>query len=118
MPGTGKCEVVVFTPDPASSLASLPLNHMELLLEVWADRTGVLADDPNIEYVLPFENKGVEVGVTLHHPHGQIYAYPFVPPIPQRMNTMEKEHLAAKGQPLAEPDLGGAPRGRTHPLPR
>jgi UDPglucose--hexose-1-phosphate uridylyltransferase len=81
-PGCGKCEVVVFTQDPASSLGALPLEHIELVLEVWADRTIRLGAHPEIKYVLPFENRGPEVGVTLHHPHGQIYAYPLVPPVP------------------------------------
>jgi UDPglucose--hexose-1-phosphate uridylyltransferase len=74
-----------FTQDPLASLGALELSHLELLLEVWADRTSVIGSNPEIQYVLPFENRGVEVGVTLHHPHGQIYAYPFVPPVPARM---------------------------------
>ena len=85
LPAHGICEVVVFTQDPLASLGSLELSHLELLLEVWADRTSVIGSNPEIQYVLPFENRGVEVGVTLHHPHGQIYAYPFVPPVPARM---------------------------------
>src|SRR4051794_29919077 len=81
-PAIGKCEVVVFSQDAAGSLASLPLDHIELLLGVWGDRTKRLGEVDNIAYVLPFENRGAEVGVTLHHPHGQIYAYPMVPPVP------------------------------------
>jgi UDPglucose--hexose-1-phosphate uridylyltransferase len=80
--GLGACEVVVFTQNPEASLASLPLWHLELLFEVWADRYRELGAVDAIKYVYPFENRGVEVGVTLHHPHGQIYAYPFVPPVP------------------------------------
>ncbi len=83
-PARGVCEVVVFTQDPAASLGTLPLWHLELLLEVWADRYAQLGALPEVEYVYPFENRGVEVGVTLNHPHGQIYAYPFVPPVPAR----------------------------------
>lgn len=85
MPPEGKCEVVVFTQDANASLGALPLDHIELLLEVWAERTQRLGATPGIEYVLPFENRGAEVGVTLHHPHGQIYAYPIVPPLPERL---------------------------------
>jgi UDPglucose--hexose-1-phosphate uridylyltransferase len=88
----GKCEVVVFTQDAGSSLGALPLAHIELLLEVWAERTETLGAQPGIEYVLPFENRGAEVGVTLHHPHGQIYAYPVVPPVPARMQQSALEH--------------------------
>jgi len=101
-PALGKCEVVVFAKDASSSLAGLPLDHIELLMEVWGDRVEKLGADPQISYVLPFENKGVEVGVTLHHPHGQIYAYPFVPPVPQRMQIQEMNHFQETGSPLLQ----------------
>jgi len=97
-PATGKCEVVVFTQQPSSSLAALPLDHIQLLLEVWAARTHTLGALPEIRYVLPFENRGAEVGVTLHHPHGQIYAYPVVPPVPQRMQEAAAAHYASHGR--------------------
>ncbi len=80
----GICEVVVFTQDPNTSLGALPLSRIELLLEVWAERTREIASNAGIRYIMPFENRGVEMGVTLHHPHGQIYAYPFVPPVAER----------------------------------
>ena len=96
-PGTGKCEVVVFTQDARSSLGALPLSHIELLIDVWADRTRRLAAVPGIEYLLPFENRGAEVGVTLHHPHGQIYAYPVVPPVPARMLSEAARYYSEHG---------------------
>ncbi len=92
LPANGACEVVVFTQNPQASLSSLPLDHLELLFQVWGDRTRAISEHPQIQYVLPFENKGVEVGVTLHHPHGQIYAYPFVPPVPARMGECQREY--------------------------
>lgn len=92
--GIGHCEVVVFTQDAQTSLGQLPVDHIALLIEVWGERTRALAATGKIQYVLPFENRGVEVGVTLHHPHGQIYAYPFVPPVPARMNQVEAEYHA------------------------
>lgn len=92
LPANGACEVVVFTQDPQTPLSRLPLDHLELLVHVWGDRTRVLGNYPHIQYVLPFENKGVEVGVTLHHPHGQIYAYPFVPPVPARMLEQQQNY--------------------------
>ncbi|MBC6435385.1 galactose-1-phosphate uridylyltransferase [Nostoc sp. HG1] len=92
LPAQGICEVVVFTQDPQASLSSLPIDHLELLLQVWGDRTQAIGDHSQIQYVLPFENKGVEVGVTLHHPHGQIYAYPFVPPVPARMLATQQSY--------------------------
>lgn len=111
-PGRGRCEVVLFTQDPDASLGALPLDHVALLLDVWAERSAVLGSMQGIEYVLPFENRGTEVGVTLHHPHGQIYAYPVVPPIPARIHATElayfKAHRSVLLQDLVrgELDLG------------
>ena len=92
LPANGACEVVVFTQDPNAYLSMLELEHLELLLQVWSDRTRVLSESGQIKYVLPFENKGVEMGVTLLHPHGQIYAYPFVPPVPAKMLEMQQKY--------------------------
>lgn len=94
-PAIGQCEVVVYCQDPSSSLGALPLAHVELLLAVWAERTRRLAERPEIRYVLPFENRGPEVGVTLQHPHGQIYAYPVVPPVPALLQRTALEYHAA-----------------------
>jgi UDPglucose--hexose-1-phosphate uridylyltransferase len=95
-PATGHCDVVVFTQDAHASLGALPLAHIELLLQVWGDRTTKLAQRGDIAYVLPFENRGAEVGVTLHHPHGQIYAYPVVPPVPARMQQEAGAYYAGR----------------------
>lgn len=97
---SGACEVVVFTQDPKTSLGALPLDQMELLIEVWADRTRELGARDDVQYVFPFENRGVEVGVTLHHPHGQIYAFPFVPPLAQTELSAMSEHLGKHGRGL------------------
>jgi UDPglucose--hexose-1-phosphate uridylyltransferase len=99
-PGVGVCEVVVYTQDAASSLAALPVDHVEVVLEALADRYRELGGSPEINYVLPFENRGVEVGVTLHHPHGQIYAYPFVPPIPAVELRHQAEYYRTHGDSL------------------
>jgi UDPglucose--hexose-1-phosphate uridylyltransferase len=101
-PGRGVCEVVVFTQDPSASLGTLPLSHLELLLEVWAERYDELGSRPEVAYVYPFENRGVEVGVTLNHPHGQIYAYPFVPPVPARALEQQRAHYERHGIGLVE----------------
>jgi UDPglucose--hexose-1-phosphate uridylyltransferase len=102
LPANGACEVVVFTQDARASLSSLELAHLDLLLQVWGDRTRELGANPQIQYVLPFENKGVEVGVTLHHPHGQIYAYPFIPPVPARMLEMQGQFYQENQRGLLE----------------
>ena len=99
-PTSGQCEVVVFAQDAGASLGTLPVSHIVLLLQAWAGRTQELAKRPGISYVLPFENRGAEVGVTLRHPHGQIYAYPFVPPVPARMLEQERAYFAEHGQAL------------------
>jgi UDPglucose--hexose-1-phosphate uridylyltransferase len=97
-PGAGRCEVVVFTQDPDTSLGRLPLEHIALLLAAWGDRTRRHAASGTLRWSMPFENRGAEVGVTLHHPHGQIYAYPFVPPVAARMHALEAEYHAATGR--------------------
>lgn len=99
-PGLGTTEVVVFTQDPSTSLGALELDHIALIVEVWADRTKLLGAREDVAYVLPFENRGVEVGVTLHHPHGQIYAYPFIPPVVQRQVELQRSHYEARGSGL------------------
>jgi len=76
----GRCEVLCFTDDHTASLARLDPARMRLVVDVWAARTAVLSSSPGVEHVFCFENRGEAVGVTLHHPHGQVYGYPFVPP--------------------------------------
>lgn len=79
---SGRCEVVCFTSDHGASFADLTEEQAGLVLDVWTDRTAELAELPQVEQVFCFENRGPEIGVTLGHPHGQIYAYPFVTPEP------------------------------------
>ena len=74
----GACEVVVYGPEASGSLATIGQAKRRLLLEAWINRYEALFSVGHT-YVLPFENRGDEVGVTLHHPHGQIYAFPFLP---------------------------------------
>lgn len=108
-PGLGTTEVVVYTQDPTTSLGALDLDHIALIIEVWADRTNRLGARDDVAYVLPFENRGVEVGVTLHHPHGQIYAYPFVPPVVERQVELQRRHHQQHGRGLLD-DLIAAER--------
>lgn len=91
-PGVGVCEVVVYTQEREGGLGDLSLDRVDLLLEVWGDRTRALGSRPEIRYVMPFENRGIEVGATLSHPHGQIYAYATVPPIPAAEQREERRH--------------------------
>lgn len=84
-PGAGRCEVVSFTSDHHASFADLSEEQARLVLDVWTDRTAGLSRTPGVEQVYCFENRGEEIGVTLSHPHGQIYAYPFTTPRTARM---------------------------------
>jgi UDPglucose--hexose-1-phosphate uridylyltransferase len=79
----GAAEVVVYTEDHDGSFATLAPERAEALMWVWRQRYTELAAREDIAYVLIFENRGVEVGTTLHHPHGQIYGFPFIPPVVQ-----------------------------------
>ncbi|WP_338779800.1 galactose-1-phosphate uridylyltransferase [Streptomyces sp. DG1A-41] len=77
---SGRCEVVCFTSDHNASFADLSEEQAGLVLEAWTDRTSELSHLPSVEQVFCFENRGAEIGVTLQHTHGQIYAYPFTTP--------------------------------------
>ena len=80
----GAAEVVLYSPEHEASLGELPPRQVERLVQVWTDRYRELSSRREVAYVLIFENRGREIGVTLTHPHGQIYAFPFVPPHVQR----------------------------------
>jgi UDPglucose--hexose-1-phosphate uridylyltransferase len=84
-PAVGKCEVVVFSPEHNGSLGQMPVARVHTVLEALADRTDELQRLAGVKQVFPFENRGEEIGVTLHHPHGQIYSYPYVTPKTQRL---------------------------------
>lgn len=101
-PSKGICEVVVFTQDPDSSLGHLPRKRIELILRVLGERTKELGKNELIKYVLPFENRGVEMGVTLHHPHGQIYSYSFIPPVQERFLESMKKYWEENQRGLLE----------------
>lgn len=100
--GFGRCEVVCFTSDHASSFADASPERVRLVLEAWIDRDRTLSAIPGIEYVFVFENRGVEIGVTISHPHGQIYAYPFVPPRDEQMRRVAHDYRASHGSSLYE----------------
>ena len=93
----GECEVVVYSQEHSSTVSEMSYERIELLIHVWIDRYINLYKNSDVKYVLPFENRGEECGVTLHHPHGQIYAYPFIPPIiKQEIKAFKKENFIMK----------------------
>ncbi|MFB8203457.1 galactose-1-phosphate uridylyltransferase [Kitasatospora purpeofusca] len=108
-PGIGRCEVVCFTADHDASFADLDEDHARLVLDAWTDRTAELSALPGVRQVYCFENRGTEIGVTLAHPHGQVYALPFVPPRTAKMIDRAARHRAATGRNLFD-DLVAAER--------
>lgn len=92
----GKCDVVLYHPDHNTSLPQLTIEHLVKLVKLWRKRFEELKATPGIRYVLIFENKGAVIGVTMPHPHGQIYAFPFIPP------RLEKEVAAARAHRRAK----------------
>jgi UDPglucose--hexose-1-phosphate uridylyltransferase len=93
-PSQGACEVVLYTSSHTATLAEMPENKIAQLIRVWKDRYEELGAREDIHYVFIFENKGEAIGVTIHHPHGQIYAFPFIPPKIQRELDSEAQHYA------------------------
>jgi UDPglucose--hexose-1-phosphate uridylyltransferase len=79
-PGYGRCEVICFGPQRSGSWADFTVSRARTVVEAWADRTAALSRLPGVRQVYVFENRGAEIGVTLHHPHGQVYGYPFITP--------------------------------------
>jgi UDPglucose--hexose-1-phosphate uridylyltransferase len=82
-----RCEVVLYGPEHGQTLASLGSERAREVIDLWADRTGVQGSREDVSYVLPFENHGAEVGATIDHPHGQLWAFPQVPPTPLNVLT-------------------------------
>jgi UDPglucose--hexose-1-phosphate uridylyltransferase len=92
-----RCEVVLYTPTHDASFSSLELTEARKVIDLWADRTAQLGGRVDVEYVLVFENRGHEVGATIAHPHGQIYAYDHVP-------SRQARRLAGSWAPVGWPD--------------
>ncbi len=92
----GKCDVVLYSPDHHTSLPQLSLDHIVKLVQIWRKRFAELKATAGIRYVLIFENKGAVIGVTMPHPHGQIYAFPFIPPRLKREIESARAHQRAK----------------------
>jgi len=96
----GKCEVICFTADHGGSFKVLSPQRVRTLLEAWRDRTRELSQNQFIEHIAPFENRGEEIGVTLAHPHGQIYAYSYLPARVIKMLAVAEAHHAKTGRVL------------------
>jgi UDPglucose--hexose-1-phosphate uridylyltransferase len=99
-PGVGRCEVVCFTSDHDAPVSALSPKRMRTVVDAWADRTEELSRLPYVEQVFCFENRGEEIGVTLSHPHGQIYGYPFVTPRTRQMLDSARRYRQRTGRNL------------------
>lgn len=96
-PAYGRCEVVAFTPAHTGSFSELGEERSRTVIEAWAQRTQALSELPGIKQVFPFENRGADIGVTLHHPHGQIYAYPYITPRAGVLGAAARKFYDAQG---------------------
>lgn len=96
----GKCEVICFTADHGKSFKDLTPARVRVLLEAWIDRTEELSRESYISHIAPFENRGEEIGVTLSHPHGQIYAYSYLPPRVEKMLAAAVSYKNSTGKIL------------------
>jgi UDPglucose--hexose-1-phosphate uridylyltransferase len=94
----GYCEVVLYSPDHEATFGTLTADEALSVVNLWAERTQALREMPDGEYVIVFENRGAEIGATISHPHGQIYAFDHVPPRPARMIAAGWEPVAASGE--------------------
>ncbi len=106
--GNGRCEVVCFSSDHDANFADLDPDRVALVLAAWIDRTEVLSALPSVEQVFCFENRGAEIGVTLSHPHGQIYAYPFITPRTTRMLEVAQRYQEQTGGRVLVDDVVAA----------
>ncbi|HEX2884676.1 MAG TPA: galactose-1-phosphate uridylyltransferase [Candidatus Limnocylindria bacterium] len=96
-PPAGRAEVVVYAADHRASFADLPDDRLHTIGGAWAARIAALEAEAGIAHVMAFENRGEEIGVTLHHPHGQIYAFPVLPPRIERLLTVADAHRQRTG---------------------
>jgi UDPglucose--hexose-1-phosphate uridylyltransferase len=91
-----RCEMVLYTPDHDAEFWTLGQDGARRVVDLWAERTAALGGRDDVDYVLVFENRGPQVGATIAHPHGQIYAYGEIPPEPLRElvdGVLDVEHL-------------------------
>lgn len=97
-PAAGACEVVLYSSKHDSTLTDLPQAKLVELIRVWRHRYSELGAREEVKYVFIFENKGEAVGVTIHHPHGQIYAFSAIPPFIETELANEAEHISRTGK--------------------
>lgn len=98
----GRCEVVLYSPNHTATMPELSFSHMRKLIDLWVDRCQKMSIDQSIKYIYAFENRGKEIGVTMPHPHGQIYGYPFIPQKIEKELESTKEYYQKNKRNLFE----------------
>ncbi|WP_405219800.1 galactose-1-phosphate uridylyltransferase [Agrococcus sp. Ld7] len=106
-PAVGRCEVVAFSPQHDGSFGTQPTLRARTIVEAWAERTRALSAVPGVQQVFPFENRGIEIGVTLPHPHGQIYAYPYLPQRIRRIAQSVEDYGPGLFADILDSERGG-----------
>ncbi len=99
-PAYGKCEVILYSPEHTITLPQLPVEHIKKLVDLWTERFLEIKKDEKIKYIFIFENRGDVVGVTMPHPHGQIYGYSYIPKKLELELASSKEHFDQTGHCL------------------
>lgn len=96
----GKCEVILYSPEHTVTVPQLPEQHLRKLVDLWVERFHDISRDEKIKYIFIFENRGELVGVTMPHPHGQIYGYSYIPKKIELEASSAKEHYDKTGNCL------------------
>jgi UDPglucose--hexose-1-phosphate uridylyltransferase len=99
-PGRGVCEVILYSSDHKGVLGEYSINHLIKLVDLWKERYEILGTEESVDYIFIFENRGEVIGVTLEHPHGQLYGYPFIPPFIERRLEGAKAYYKKEGKCL------------------
>ncbi|MBS7619091.1 hypothetical protein KEJ21_00365 [Candidatus Bathyarchaeota archaeon] len=79
-PASGVCEVILYSPKREIALEDLCVPNIKKIINLRQEKTNQLEKKPYVKYIFIFENRGEAIGVTKNHPHGQVYAYPFILP--------------------------------------
>ena len=96
----GACDVVLYSSDHHLLPSQLTTEQWIKVIDLWRKRTRELSDRDDVQYVSVFENTGVAIGVTMPHPHGQIYAFPFIPPLVQTELNAAASYSTEQGECL------------------
>jgi UDPglucose--hexose-1-phosphate uridylyltransferase len=96
----GACDVILYSPKHTLPPSQLTPEQWRKVVDLWKRRVSELAELPDVVYVMPFENTGEAIGVTMPHPHGQIYAFPFYPPMVGTQLQSARTHFEESGKCL------------------